>query len=148
LLALRDAFDAILRGTRHGVHITADGLFAAGAAGEEHPWLAGRVHGALPSALCPVELSALWARGADTLARLARAAGDLDLAERAAAERARTRAGFAARFWCDETGYPYDLISAAKAGRGALSDASVRPHAVIALAVDPACFTDERAAQT
>jgi len=150
LLALRDAFDAALRGTRHGIHITEDGLFAVGFAGEPNeapPWLAARCQGPA-TVLCLVELSALWARGCDTLARLARAAGDLDLSERATAQRARTRAAFAARFWCEETGYPYDMISTAVGGEGVLRDASVRPNAVIALAVDRPCFTEERAAQT
>ncbi len=112
LLALRDAFEAALRGTRGGVHVTADGLFAAGKPGDALTWMDARVDGkAVTSrAGCPVELTALWARGCDTLARLARAAGDLPLHERAVAERGRARRGFRARFWCDETAYPYDVL--------------------------------------
>jgi predicted glycogen debranching enzyme len=147
LLALRDAFDAALRGTRHGIHVTEAGLFAAGRPTDALTWMDARVRGApvTPRAGCPVELSALWARGCDTLARLARAAGDLPLAERAAAECQRTRQAFQARFWCAETGYPYDVISELAEGPEAFHDASLRPNAVIALAVDPDCFTSEQA---
>jgi glycogen debranching enzyme len=99
-----------------------------------------------PRAGCPVELTALWAKGSETLARLARAAGDARLAGRAEAAASAARRGFAARFWCEDTGYPYDVISEHAAGEGAFRDASIRPNALIAVAVDPACFTPERAA--
>jgi predicted glycogen debranching enzyme len=147
LLALHDAFEAALRGTRNGIHVTAEGLFAAGLPGDSLTWMDARVNGkAITSrAGCPVELTALWARGCDTLARLARATGDVALVDRATAERNRARRAFQARFWCAESGYPYDVISAAAEGEGAFHDASVRPNAVLALAVDPACFTVEQA---
>jgi predicted glycogen debranching enzyme len=146
LLALRDAFDAALRGTRHGIHITSDGLFAVGRAGEALAWMDTRVggRGSATSAGCPIELSALWAKGCETLARLARATGDVGLSERAVAACRHTRAAVKARFWCEETGYPYDVISEAPAGDGSFRDPSVRPYAVIAIAVDPECFPAER----
>jgi predicted glycogen debranching enzyme len=150
LVALHDAFEATLRGTRNGIHLTPDGLFAAGLAGDALTWMDARVDGApvTSRAGCPVELSALWARGCDTLARLAHAAGDAPLADRAVAARDRARAAFHARFWCEETAYPYDVVSPSPDGEGAFRDASVRPNAVVALAVDPACFTPERAGLT
>lgn len=149
--ALRDAFEAALRGTRNGIHITADGLFAAGRAGDGAidglTWMDARVGGraVTPRAGCPVELTALWAKGSETLARLARAAGDERLAGRAEAAASAARRAFAARFWCGETSYPYDVISEHAEGPGAFRDASIRPNAVIAVAVDPACFTPEQA---
>lgn len=149
LLALRDAFEAALRGTCHGIHISADGLFAVGNAGDALSWMDARSKSRpMPErAGCPIEHSALWAKGCETLARLARAAGDGDLAERALAECRRTRAAFRARFWCEETSYPYDVISELPSGASAFGDASVRPYAVIALAIDPDCFTAEQASQ-
>ncbi|MFT3765341.1 MAG: amylo-alpha-1,6-glucosidase [Minicystis sp.] len=147
LLALHDAFEAVRRGTRNGVHLSADGLLVAGRAGDALTWMDARVGGVpvTSRAGCAVELSALWARGCETLARLARASGDTALAARALAERDRTRAAFHARFWCEETGYPYDVVSEDAEGEGSFRDASVRPNAVVALAVDPACFTADRA---
>jgi len=151
LLALRDAFEAVLEGTHHGIHLTQDGLFAVGvgATPDAAPtWMDARRDGraVTPRLGCPIELSALWARGCDTLARLARAAGDSVLAERAVRERDRTRAAFRRRFWCAATGFPYDVVSELEAGDGAFCDAAIRPNAVIALAVDPECFTDEQGA--
>ena len=146
LLALRDAFEAVQRGTR-GVHVTPDGLFAAARDGaaptsqDARP----RTPAVPPRAGCPVELTALWARGTDTLSRLARAAGDHGLAERAQAAARAARAAFHARFWCEETGYCYDVISEEASGDGAFRDGSVRPHALVALAIDPGCFSGDRA---
>ena len=123
LPALRDAFEAALRGTMNGIHVTAEGLFAAGAPGDALTWMAARVGGkpVTPRAGCAIELSALWARGCDTLARLADAAGDTVLHDRAAAACQRSRLAFRDRFWCAETGYPHDVISEAPDGPGATS---------------------------
>lgn len=150
LLALRDAFEAVIEGKHHGIHLTPDGLFCVGsgsAADAAPTWMDGRAQGRAltPRLGCPIELSALWARGCDTLARLARAAGDARLAERAGVERARTRAAFRRRFWCDATSFPYDVVSEHDDGPTCFADAAIRPNAVIALAVDPACFTPEQA---
>lgn len=144
--ALRGAFEAVVRGTQNGVHLTPDGLFAAGGEGDALTWMAARVGGApvTPRAGCAVELSALWARGCDTLARFAGAAGDAALADRADAARDRARAALRDRFWCDETSYPYDVIAEADGGEST-RDPSIRPNAVIALAVDPDAFSPERA---
>ncbi len=151
LLALRDAFEAVLAGQHHGIHLTSGGLFAvgAGAAPEAAPtWMDARVDGraVTPRLGCPIELSALWARGCDTLARLARAAGDVALAGRAGRQRDRTRAAFRRRFWCAATSFPYDVVSALEEADGASCDATIRPNAVLALAIDPECFTDEQGA--
>jgi predicted glycogen debranching enzyme len=150
LLALRDAFEAVTAGKHHGIHLTAEGLFAvsAGASSDAAPtWMDGRRNGraVTPRLGCPIELSALWARGCDTLARLARAAGDAPLAERAVVERDRTRIAFRRRFWCAATSFPYDVVSELESGEGAFHDAAIRPNAVVALAVDPECFTAEQA---
>ncbi|EYF05254.1 amylo-alpha-1,6-glucosidase [Chondromyces apiculatus] len=145
--ALQAAFEAVLRGTRHDVRLTADGLFAAGREGEALTWMDARVQGAAvtPRVGCPVELSALWAKGAETLARLSRAAGDEALAARAERAAKRAREAFRARFWCEETSYPYDVISESPEGPGSFRDPVVRPNALIALAIDPDCFTEEQA---
>ncbi len=147
LPALRDAFEAALRGTQNGIQVTPEGLFAAGGPGDALTWMDARVADVpvTSRAGCPVELTALWAAACETLARLAAAADDIDLAERAVTARNRARQAFAARFWCPETDYPYDVVSPAAEGEGAFRDRSIRPNAVLALAADPACFTPERA---
>jgi predicted glycogen debranching enzyme len=127
--------------------VTVDGLIAVGRAGEAPTWMHAFVGGrpVTPRVGCPVELSALWGSGAETLSRLARAAGDEALAGRAEEAARRAREAFRARFWCEETSYPYDVISEAPDGEGAFCDATIRPNALIALVVDPECFTPEQA---
>jgi predicted glycogen debranching enzyme len=146
--ALASAFDAALRGTRSHIRVTEEGLFSAGRGNDSLTWMDARVQGrpVTPRVGCPVELTALWARGCETLGKLARAAGDEALSDRAFAACRRAREAFQARFWCEETSYPYDVIQPPKPGEATMGDRRVRPNAVIALAVDPACFTDERAA--
>ena len=95
---------------------------------------------------CPVELTALWA------ARLRHPRPPRRRRRRPRPRRARRRrarprprAPSPPASGAPTTGYPYDVISPAADGEGAFRDASVRPNAVLALAVDPACFTPERA---
>jgi len=150
LPALTAAFEAILRGAPHGIRLTADGLLASGKDGDALTWMNARVAGraVTPRAGCAVELTALWARGCHTLSRLANAADDGALADRADIACRRARVAFGERLWCEETSYPYDVISEVATGEEAFRDASIRPNAVIALSVDPACFSQERARST
>jgi predicted glycogen debranching enzyme len=137
----------VLRGAGNLIRVTAEGLLAAGGPGDAVTWMDARVdgHPVTPRVGCPVELTALWARGCDTLAHLAFASSDDTLGARAAAERERARAGFRARFWCPATAYPYDVVADVRRTDGSTDDASVRPNAVLALAIDPECFSPEQA---
>jgi glycogen debranching enzyme len=47
---------------------------------------------------------------------------------------------FRARFWCNETEFPFDCVSATPEGGDAWADPAIRPNALIALAVDPELF--------
>lgn len=145
--ALQAAFEAALAGTRNGIHVTEAGLFAAGAPGLALTWMDAKVGDwvVTPRVGCPVELQALWASGCGTLARLARLRGDEPLAARAERARERAVAAFRRAFWCEATGFPYDVVPA-HAGAGGAPDASIRPNAVIALAVEPALFDPAQAA--
>ncbi len=139
--ALVSAFEWAERGTRHNIHVTAEGLFAAGDAGLALTWMDAKIGDwvVTPRAGLPVELQALWARACDTMANLATALGKVDLAVRAKDAHARCLFSFRRRFWCEETGYPYDVICESP-GETAWSDRSIRPNAVIALAVEPRLF--------
>jgi predicted glycogen debranching enzyme len=141
---LLGAFEAVLRGAGSTLRVTAEGLLAVGGPGDSRTWMDARVDGepVTPRVGCPIELAALWARACDTLAYLARAAPAADHVARAIAERERARAGFRARFWCARTNYPYDVVAEV---RGSFDDPRVRPNAVLALAIDPECFSIEQA---
>jgi predicted glycogen debranching enzyme len=145
--ALVTAFRAIEKGTRHNVHLTAEGLFAADDPGFALTWMDARVgqRAVTARAGLPVELQALWTRACDTLAMLAAPLGKTKLASHAKDAHARALFSFRRRFWCESTGYPYDVIpeSAQEHGRG---DASIRPNAVMALAVEPRLFDSHQAA--
>jgi predicted glycogen debranching enzyme len=143
--ALASAFEAVMRGTRHNIHVTAEGLYAAADPGFALTWMDAKVGqwAVTPRAGVPVELCALWARGCDTLARMADLCGRPELAARAREAHERAIAAFRRRFWCVETGYPYDVVSEAP---GAWSDDAIRPNAVIALAVEPRLFDEAQAA--
>jgi glycogen debranching enzyme len=89
----------------------------------------------------------LWSRGTDTLAKIARILGDQQTAE--AAERARERAvaAFKDRFWCHQTHYAFDCVSETADVNTAWADPTIRPNALIALAVDPELFDPEQRVQ-
>jgi predicted glycogen debranching enzyme len=144
--ALVAAFEAAQRGTRHNIHVSSEGLFAAADAGFALTWMDAKVGDwvVTPRAGLPVELQALWARACDTVANLAAALGRAELAVRAKEAHARCIFAFRRRFWCERTGYPYDVVSEAP-GQTAWSDPSIRPNAVIALAVEPRLFDAHQA---
>lgn len=150
LPVLSTVFELVLRGAPHDMHVTRDGLLAAGRSGDALTWMDARAHGkAVTSRVgCPVELTALWARACFSLARLASAAGLDALADRADTACHRARSAFQARFWCERTSYPYDVISEAETGEDSFQDETIRPNAVLALAIDPRCFSPERARST
>jgi glycogen debranching enzyme len=87
----------------------------------------------------------LWTRACATLGRLALHYAEPELSAEALGARDRARAAFGRRFWCTETRYAYDCISIEPQAPNAWQDSSVRPNAIIALAVDPELFTSWQA---
>src|SRR5262249_48790655 len=129
------------------IHVTDDGLFAAADSGFALTWMDAKIGDwvVTPRAGLPVELQALWSRACDTVSILASAFGENDLAARAEDAHERALFAFRRRFWCESTGYPYDVVSESP-GEAAWADASIRPNAVIALAVEPRLFDAQQAA--
>jgi predicted glycogen debranching enzyme len=123
---------------------TPDGLLANGSEDAVTPltWMDSRADGLAVTlrAEVAVELQGLWGRACATLMRLAAHYGDHALAQRAERALSALRATFAQRFWCAETRYPYDCVSCEAEGPGAFRDASVRPNALMALALEPQLF--------
>jgi predicted glycogen debranching enzyme len=127
---------------RHYVWLSADGLIVNGHEGVALTWMDAHLGAVLvtPRAGLAVEQQALWVQAATTVGRLARRYGQLRLAELAERHAETARESFRARFWCDETDYPYDCISEARDSAEAWADASIRPNALIALAIAPELF--------
>jgi len=140
--ALVRAFVRVRSRLRRMIWLSSDGLVATGGNGVALTWMDAKVgpHLITPRPGLAIEHQALWSRGTQTLARLADAYGHTKLAAAARDSAARTRAAFRARFWCHETDYPYDCLSEAKDSSDAWGDTSIRPNALIALAVDPDLF--------
>ncbi len=140
--ALVRAFLRVRSRRKRFVWLTSEGLVANGAPSVAVTWMDAHVGPELvtPRRGVAIELQALWTKGAETLAGLAREYGHERLADLAERTMQRARAAFRARFWCHETDYPYDVVSEARDTAEAWADASVRPNALIALAVDPELF--------
>lgn len=140
--ALCRAFARLRRGRRCGVWMTTDGLLANWLDGVPLTWMDARVgdHIVTPRRGLAVEQQALWARAADLIERLAAAYGFSSLATVAADTAIRARAAFRERFWCNETEYPFDCVSEGRGTADSWADASVRPNALLALAIDSSLF--------
>ena len=140
--ALVRAFLRVRSRRKRFVWLSSDGLVANGAPSVGLTWMDAHIGPApvTPRRGVAVELQALWSKGCETLARLAREYGHDRLAVLADSSMLAARAAFRARFWCHETDYPYDVVSEARDTAEAWADASIRPNALIALAVDPDLF--------
>jgi predicted glycogen debranching enzyme len=128
---------------RHSVlWLDVDGLVASGDDEVALTWLDASTGDTLatPRRGLTVELQALWSKGCETLAHLARAYRDEPLANEAAEACRRTRKSFAHRFWCEKTRYPYDCLRTPEGNDDEVADASIRPNALVALDVDPDSF--------
>jgi len=138
-------FERVMRGPPTILWRTSDGLVANGNAGPTSPltWMDSLADGVAvtPREGIAIELQGLWGRACSTLAALAAAYGDAALQQRALDARAELRAAFGRRFWCSETRYPYDNLALEEEGPGAFRDPSIRPNALVALAIDPELFT-------
>lgn len=109
---------------------------------EPGTWMDARAGGApvTPRNGLAIEHQALWFCACRTLAAWARFYGHTRLAEAAHACKEAVAGAFAPRFWCNETDYPFDCASSERGGGGSWADASVRPNALIALALAPELF--------
>lgn len=87
-----------------------------------------------------VEHQALWCKGCETLARLARNFGDSRTGDQAESACRKGREAFRSRFWCESTRYPYDCLRHAGDSRATVPDASIRANALVALDADGDSF--------
>ncbi len=140
--ALRRAFVRVTRSDRRLLWLTGDGLVANGAERTPLTWMDAEVDGypVTPRAGLAVEHQALWSRGTETLAALAAALGDEKIASAARLASDAVRAAFPGLFWCNESAYPFDCLSEQRDTADAWADPSIRPNAVVALAVHPTLF--------
>ncbi len=127
---------------------TREGLLANGAEDRPLTWMDAKVGNWIvtPRRGVAIEHQALWTKACETMGQLAEACGDGKLQESAVAACLQARASFQRRFWCSQTEYPFDCVSEERDMEGAWTDASVRPNALMALAIDPVLFEPWQAA--
>ncbi len=140
--ALVRAFLRVRSRRKRFVWLSKDGLVANGAPSVALTWMDAHIGAApiTPRRGLAIELQAMWSKGCETLAKLAHEYGHVRLATLAEEAAQAARAAFRARFWCHETDYPYDVVSELRDHAESWADASIRPNAVIALAIDPELF--------
>jgi predicted glycogen debranching enzyme len=145
--ALVRAFLRLAGKERRWAFRAADGLLVTDATDIALTWMDASIAGrpVTQRAGAAVEHQALFTRACDTLGTLANFYGYPRLAALAIQAAAQCRATFRARFWCTDTEYPYDCVSEARDRADAWSDSTIRPNALIALAVDPTLFENWQA---
>ncbi|MCA9596892.1 MAG: glycogen debranching enzyme family protein [Myxococcales bacterium] len=145
--ALVRAFERLSQTDAEGVRATPHGLLVTEDERQPVTWMDARgSHGAVtPRNGVAVEHQALWAAGTEVLARLADALDDVATLERVRPASMQARSAFRARFWCNETEYPFDCISEVGDTADAWADPTIRPNAVLALAAAPELFDEWQA---
>ncbi len=145
--ALVRGFARLRGGAKRWGWLSSDGLLVNGAESAALTWMDAHVGGELvtPRRGIAIEQQALFTQATGTLATLAEQAGNQRLAEACLEAGVRARHAFRVRFWCHDTDYPYDCVSESRDAQDAWVDASIRPNALIALAVDPSLFEDWQA---
>jgi len=128
--------------------VTSEGLLANGAEDRGLTWMDAQAPGWIvtPRRGRAIEHQALWTKACETLAQLASAYGEPTWRTLAQDACDLARASFQKRFWCSHIEYPFDCVSEERNIQGAWTDPSVRPNALIALAVDPGLFEPWQAA--
>lgn len=87
-----------------------------------------------------VELQALWYSAALSFAEMCELLGKSERAEQAREFADRAAAAFQTRFWCSLTDFPFDCVSGDQETESSWEDPTIRPNALIALAVAPELF--------
>jgi glycogen debranching enzyme len=145
--ALVRSFARLRGGFRRWGWLSPDGLLVNGAEDVALTWMDAHVGAepVTPRRGIAIEQQALFTQATGTLAQLADEAGNGKLAEACREAGVKARASFRSRFWCHETDFPYDCVSESRDAHDAWVDASIRPNALIALAVDPSLFEEWQA---
>lgn len=132
-----------LRGTRYNIHVDADDLLHAGAAGTQLTWMDAKIgdYVATPRTGKAVEIQALWYNALMIMANLAEHfadAGDrakyLEIAE-------KTKKSFNEKFWNAQENCLYDAID------GDEKDGLVRPNQIFAVSLPHAVLTEPEKAR-
>jgi predicted glycogen debranching enzyme len=131
---LKQIIECHLKGTHFNIHVTKDGLLAAGSSGQQLTWMDAKVDDwvVTPRHGKPVEINALWYNALRVMEKLAQSFGDESGEYSKLAQ--QVRKSFTREFWNDTAGCLYDVIS--EENNGAVhKDSSLRPNQIIAVSL-------------
>lgn len=130
-----------VRGTRHGIRRTEDGLLTSGEEGFQLTWMDARVGNwvVTPRRGKPVEIQALWYNALRVMQELATRFGEEEHASgfRTLADQAKR--SFGRQFWNPERRCLYDVVD------GNERDASLRPNQILAVSLPHSLLGKDRA---
>ncbi|MGE0276789.1 MAG: amylo-alpha-1,6-glucosidase [Nitrospiraceae bacterium] len=140
--AVKQILDGYRKGTRFDIHRDRDGLIAAGEAGAQLTWMDVKIDGrpVTPRHGKPVEVQALWVRALAIAEKLAARYGESEYANLCRKDREQAIRSFRERFWCEASGYLYDVIDGPEG-----DDATLRPNQLYAIAFDDGLVRKEQA---
>jgi predicted glycogen debranching enzyme len=120
-----------LKGTRHGIHATEDGLLYSGEEGLQLTWMDAKIGDwvVTPRMGKAVEINALWYNALSIYATLLELNGNADEAIRIFEKAALARKSFDEQFWNNEKGYLYDVVKDNE------KDDSLRPNQLLAISL-------------
>lgn len=132
LPVLKNIMEWHFKGTRYGIHVTADGLLYAGEPGQQLTWMDARVNGwvVTPRMGKPVEIEALWYNALKIFETLLLQNGETDAADQILAKAEMAKKTFGEIFWYADGNYLYDVID-----ENARPDPSLRPNQVFAISL-------------
>jgi predicted glycogen debranching enzyme len=141
LPVLSDIVDWHQRGTRFGIHQTADGLLAAGEPGVQLTWMDAKVDDwvVTPRTGCPVEVNALWINALAIMGELSHRFGMAADAARYRKRAATAEKRFIDIFWNEAAGYLMDCVT------DDIPDDSIRPNQIFALSLPFPLLPDDKA---
>jgi predicted glycogen debranching enzyme len=132
LPVLKNIIEWHFKGTRYGIHVTADGLLHTGETGQQLTWMDARVNGwvVTPRLGKPVEIQALWYNALKIFETLLLQNDETETADQILKVAERTKKTFLEIFWFTEGNYCYDGID--ESGK---RDSSLRPNQIFAISL-------------
>ena len=139
---LKDIIGWHVKGTRYQIHVDDDGLLHSGERGVQLTWMDAKVGDwvVTPRQGKPVEIQALWYNALRVMEELAAKFKDVSAKKSYAAMADKALASFNEKFWNDEAGCLFDVVS------GDTRDGSIRPNQVIAISLAYSMLWQDRAA--
>jgi predicted glycogen debranching enzyme len=129
--ALKDVVAHHVRGTRHNIHVDADGLLFAGEPGFQLTWMDARIGDwvVTPRIGKPVEIQALWYNALCVMQALAQAAGEAEESASLGAMAKKAQVAFHQQFWNGAEGCLFDV------SHGDERDGAIRPNQVFSISL-------------